>query len=57
MLINELHEIKKKGIEIVREFNLKFQKLVDKMPQSIKAKGKAIFCIIQMPLREISVFI
>jgi hypothetical protein len=32
ILINELHEIKKKENETVREFNLRFQKLLDKIP-------------------------
>jgi hypothetical protein len=42
ILINRIHKIKKKENETVREFNIKFQKLLDKIPQDIKPKNKAI---------------
>lgn len=42
MLIKNFHEIKKKENETLREFNMKFQKLLDKTPQDIIPKVKAI---------------
>ena len=41
LLLAELHEIKKKENETVR-FNLKFHKLIDKMPNEVKPKNGAV---------------
>ena len=42
LLLNELHDIKKKESETIRQFNLRFQKLVDNFPKDIKPKAGAI---------------
>lgn len=38
MLVENINEVKKKENETIREFNMRFQKLINKIPKDIRSK-------------------